>query len=430
MRRRPTRLIAVIAMLVAVPARSAGNGNSQGTLFSGTGVDWQRTATPAQPPGWELSPVFPPQPYQTFSINAAWVTPILPCTSLSSVHASCWVFAQLQTGYPASRFCGKWLEPGSGQLLSMFVLNALWDGGGDFNFHSFWWPALPFVTFACGAANPSSVEPSEWEALGAVGKCLLWPRPVGLPMGFPPTGTDPSEFRTCIRMVRADYCGDGVSHTKDSTLIEPYRRAEAVSHELPPAFIFEANWDERGAILRAPCSLCLAPRDVPKEIPGQDRTIPSRKGDSFPGTARDGVLLPRYATSAGLHEGRVQREHRGPCTSSFRNPWRRFAPSALRPLQLAASGERAGQGRLVRELEVSAHRQALGEPGDADAHRLEQPHQIERGRLALDVRVGGDDDLLDLARPRGGRGAPGSGAARGRCRRAARARRGARGSGP
>src|SRR5262249_10556669 len=65
--------------------------------------------------------------------------------------------------------------------------------------------------------------------------------------------------------------------------------------------------------------------------------------------------------------------------------------------ELAAAGERSGEGGLVGELEVSAHREALREPGDPDAHRLEEAHEVERGRLALHVRVRGDDDLLDLA---------------------------------
>ena len=277
MRRRPMRFVSLIAVLVSVAAQSAGNGNSQGTLFAGTGLDWQRTATPAQFPGLELSPAFPPQPYYTFSINAAWVTPVLPCTSLSSVHASCWVWAELKSGYPASRFCGEWLEPGSGKLLSMFVLNAMWDHGGSFIFQPFWWWGFNFVTFACGAMKPNNIEAREWEALGAVGKCLLWPRPVGLPMGFPPTGTDVSEFRTCIRMVRADYCGDGVSHTKDGTLVEPYRRTEAATHELPPAFIFEANWDERGAIC------VLHARYVSLPATCREKNFPVRIGPSLPG---------------------------------------------------------------------------------------------------------------------------------------------------
>src|SRR5687768_16274313 len=53
----------------------------------------------------------------------------------------------------------------------------------------------------------------------------------------------------------------------------------------------------------------------------------------------------------------------------------------------AASLERAAKRDLVGVLQVTAHRQAAGEAGHREAHRGDQPRQVGRGRLPLEVRV-------------------------------------------
>src|SRR5262245_1665661 len=55
-----------------------------------------------------------------------------------------------------------------------------------------------------------------------------------------------------------------------------------------------------------------------------------------------------------------------------------------------------GERHLVGVLEIAADRQPARDARDAHTERLEQPRQIDRGGLALDARVGGQDHFFDL----------------------------------
>ena len=59
--------------------------------------------------------------------------------------------------------------------------------------------------------------------------------------------------------------------------------------------------------------------------------------------------------------------------------------------------EGSAERDLVGVLEVTTDRQTAGELGDPKAQRQEHPHEVGRSRLALKVRIGGDDDLGDDA---------------------------------
>src|SRR5690606_34825053 len=63
----------------------------------------------------------------------------------------------------------------------------------------------------------------------------------------------------------------------------------------------------------------------------------------------------------------------------------------------AAALEGPAEGDLVGVLEVTTHGQAGGEAGARDTHPAEHAGEVGGGGLPLDVRVGGEDDLLDLA---------------------------------
>lgn len=85
-------------------------------------------------------------------------------------------------------------------------------------------------------------------ASGAVGKCARW--------GYPPWMKGPGGedlvplHAACVRMVRADYCGDGVAHTKEGTSIDNYddlgiqKRGAADD----ASYVFEAGWSPQGAV--------------------------------------------------------------------------------------------------------------------------------------------------------------------------------------
>jgi hypothetical protein len=82
---------------------------------------------------------------------------------------------------------------------------------------------------------------------GVIAKCVRW--------GYKPwksvSGRSLADYhQACTRLARADYCGDGVSHTQDGTLIDLYddlqiqRRAP---FDLLSPLVFDAAWSTRGA---------------------------------------------------------------------------------------------------------------------------------------------------------------------------------------
>ena len=80
---------------------------------------------------------------------------------------------------------------------------------------------------------------------GAVSKCVS--------LGYVPWSEvgDVSllnHFQACLRMIRADYCGDGVGHTQDGVQIDVYDNTGIQQMEGGPDFSFEASWGPDGAI--------------------------------------------------------------------------------------------------------------------------------------------------------------------------------------
>src|SRR5450631_4179286 len=130
-------------------------------------------------------------------------------------------------------------------------------------------------------------------------------------------------------------------------------------------------------------------RDSRPPLPSP-RTSPSHFASRSWGVARAKVFT---GWSVNTRRGPAHEEGKPPRGWNGR---RRWTPGQKRLLELAPPGKRACQRRLVREFEVSSHGEALGKPGDADARRFEESLQIERCGLALDVRVGGDNELVYL----------------------------------
>lgn len=84
---------------------------------------------------------------------------------------------------------------------------------------------------------------------GVVAKCYRW--------GYRPWVTGFGDLTTmhqiCTRVARADYCGNGVSHTRDGTLINVWDNLPSpgpirVKGPTPLGMLFEAGWSTRGAV--------------------------------------------------------------------------------------------------------------------------------------------------------------------------------------
>jgi ADYC domain len=81
---------------------------------------------------------------------------------------------------------------------------------------------------------------------GAQGKCVRF--------GYKPWGYGPNNvslapyFQACVRLVRADYCGDGISHTRDGTPIDIFDAIGIQRDEPALGMTFEAAWRADGAV--------------------------------------------------------------------------------------------------------------------------------------------------------------------------------------
>ncbi|MBN8999144.1 MAG: hypothetical protein J0H54_07035, partial [Rhizobiales bacterium] len=106
-----------------------------------------------------------------------------------------------------------------------FPLAGRSTGNGSFD------PAAPGFEIACTS--------------GAFGKCLLfgyhpWKSGAAVPMA--------QLYRSCIRMVRADYCGDGRSWTRNGMSIDIFDRFGVQKADNPPNMTLEAAWSPEGAV--------------------------------------------------------------------------------------------------------------------------------------------------------------------------------------
>lgn len=98
-----------------------------------------------------------------------------------------------------------------------------------------------------GAHIPSPTQFMFGCTSGVVAKCVRW--------GYRPwksvNGKSLADYhQTCTRLARADYCGDGTTHTENATLIDLYDDLgiqKKAPFELTSPLVFEAAWTSRGA---------------------------------------------------------------------------------------------------------------------------------------------------------------------------------------
>lgn len=86
---------------------------------------------------------------------------------------------------------------------------------------------------------------------GAYGKCVR--------MGYKPWKSEAmwDRHQACVRMVRADYCGDGTGHTRNGTPIDVFDEVGIQADAPAPGMSFEAAWGKDG-------SVCLARTRIPE----------------------------------------------------------------------------------------------------------------------------------------------------------------------
>jgi hypothetical protein len=91
-------------------------------------------------------------------------------------------------------------------------------------------------------------------------------------------------FNACVRMLRADYCGDGRAFTRDGTLIDLYDRIGIQTVDNALVASFEAAWGPAGAI-------CVARTRVPDivNLEGLGRMCPRLSGRLGPGSCNENV---------------------------------------------------------------------------------------------------------------------------------------------
>ncbi len=106
---------------------------------------------------------------------------------------------------------------------------------------------LPGATPADDETPASGGEFSITCTAGARGKCVM--------LGYRPWAVSESGeslrpyFAACVQMMRADYCGDGKSHTRPGVQVDMWDRAgvQTLQTSLP----FEAAWGPEGAVCLA-----------------------------------------------------------------------------------------------------------------------------------------------------------------------------------
>ena len=139
-------------------------------------------------------------------------------------------------------------QPDADNLAKAMLLSGEWDETGAYINND-------RVTVACTS--------------GVLAKCVRW--------GYKPwqtvQGVSLRDYhQTCTRMARADYCGNGISHTQDGTQIDIYDRLGIQQPEPQEnqEMIFEAAWGVDGAVLlartRYPKGLAQLQSECPEKL--------------------------------------------------------------------------------------------------------------------------------------------------------------------
>lgn len=142
---------------------------------------------------------------------------------------------------------------------------------------------------------------------GAITKCILW--------GYKPwaqrDGKSLADFhQACTRLARADYCGNGRSHTRNNTFIDIYdrlgvlKRAATASREWDPVRAsFEAAWAPDGATCVARTRDDRAVETLLQECPDRFQKGAADSGVGEPCAVRRADVGPEAALLRNLSYG-------------------------------------------------------------------------------------------------------------------------------
>ncbi|MDC0713172.1 ADYC domain-containing protein [Stigmatella sp. ncwal1] len=152
-----------------------------------------------------------------------------------------------------------------------------------------------------GVFNPLSGEREDNEPkrftfgcdTGVIAKCYRWGyKPWLLPQDLKEPKMMQDLHLACTRMARADYCGNGTSHTQNGTPIHPWDRLPNAIRPLAPGTdtpLFEAGWSPTGAVCLSKTrweNLKPLPATCPLVAPGW--LVPGAEGVPCPpGQLRD-----------------------------------------------------------------------------------------------------------------------------------------------
>lgn len=126
---------------------------------------------------------------------------------------------------PVSKQWQNYCLPDRNNVAKAIPLSGTWDKTGNHHENG-------RITFAC--------------TNGVLAKCVR--------IGYKPwktvQGRSLRDFhQACTRMVRADYCGSGRTHTKEGTVIDIYDRVRIQTRTPASGMVFEAAWSPDGAVL-------------------------------------------------------------------------------------------------------------------------------------------------------------------------------------
>ncbi len=160
-----------------------------------------------------------------------------------------YLYTVLYQSAPPSKEHPQWqnlCQPDRNGIAKAIPLSGQWDKTGSYLDNQ-------QITFAC--------------TNGALAKCLY--------LGYKPWQSFQGEslrdyHQACTRMLRADYCGNGIAHTQDGTPIDVYDRLKIQQVTATNKMVFEAAWSPEGAVLlnqtRYPETLKQLQRECPQKL--------------------------------------------------------------------------------------------------------------------------------------------------------------------